>query len=103
MRPTWLLEASVPGLPSEPLQAEIRRQGMHVCVVKHFPGSQRPRDILGSEHLAYDAFVLFMGTITLLSHIRANWLPGGWCSFRCLACSTYYAYFGPYLLNREYD
>jgi hypothetical protein len=76
---------------------------MHVCVVKHFPGSQRPRDILGSEHLAYDAFVLFMGTITLLSHIRANWLPGGWCSFRCLACSTYYAYFGPYLLNREYD
>jgi hypothetical protein len=62
IRPTWLLEANVTGLPSEQLQAEIRRQGMHVHVVKYFPASARPRDILGGEHLPMDAFVLFIGT-----------------------------------------
>jgi hypothetical protein len=39
-----------------------------------------------------------------MRHIKATrrWRPGGWCDFQNLACSTYYAHFGPYLLNREY-
>ena len=104
MRPTWLIEANVTGLPSEQLQTEIRRQGMGVHVVKYFPASARPREILGGEHLPMDAFVLFIGTITLLQHIRASrrWVPGGWCAFDKLACSVYYAYFGEFLLNRHY-
>jgi hypothetical protein len=33
MQPTWLIEANVQGLPSEALQAEVRRQGMTCQVV----------------------------------------------------------------------
>lgn len=39
-----------------------------------------------------------------MRHVQAHrrWLPGGWCSFDRLRCSTYYAFFGPFLLNGKY-
>src|SRR3712207_1038300 len=104
MRPVWLIEANVEGLPTEPLQAEVRRHGMACHVVKHLPSLAAPKDIAGAESLPLDACVIFRGTLTLMRHIRAarRWRPGGWCTFPNLACSTYYAYFGPFLLNRDY-
>ena len=104
MRPTWLIEADIEGLPSAALQAEIQRQGMRVQVVKPFLHSKLPRDILGAESIPLDACVLFKGTSSLLRHIRRTrrWVPGGWCNFENLACSNYYAWFGDYLLNRNY-
>jgi hypothetical protein len=104
MRPTWLIEADVDGLPSESLQAEVRRQGMNCRVVKYLPSLAPPKDIAGSESLPMDACVIFRGTLALMRHIEASrrWRPGGWCMFQSLACSTYYAHFGPFLLNREY-
>jgi ATP-grasp domain, R2K clade family 3 len=104
MRPTWLIEANVDGLPTEPLQAEVRRQGLHCRVVKFLPALPPPKDIAGAEALPIDACVIFRGTLTLIRHIHANrrWKPGGWCHFRNLACSTYYAHLGPFLLNRDY-
>jgi hypothetical protein len=105
MRPVWLIEANVDGLPTEPLQAEIRRQGMTARVVKYLPILPVPKEIGGGESLPLDACVIFRGTLPLMRCIQAarRWQPGGWCNFRNLACSTYYAYFGPYLLNREYS
>jgi hypothetical protein len=104
MRPTWLIEANVEGLPSEPLQTQVRRRGMKCHIVKHLPALPAPKDIAGTESLPMDACVIFRGTLPLMRHIQASrrWRPGGWCEYRNLACSTYYAYFGPYLLNREY-
>jgi hypothetical protein len=48
--------------------------------------------------------VVFRGTLTLVRHVQATrrWRPGGWCDFPNLACSAYYAHFGPFLLNRDY-
>jgi hypothetical protein len=105
MRPTWLIEANVEGLSSEALQAEIRRQGMTAQVIKHLPSLPIPRDIAGSESVPMDACVIFRGTLPLMRHIQATrrWKPGGWCTFQNLACSTYYAYYGSFLLNREYS
>jgi hypothetical protein len=73
-------------------------------VVKYFPGYQAPEDISGTDSLPKDACVIFRGTLPLMRHIQATrpWNPGGWCNFRNLACSTYYAHFGAYLLNRDY-
>lgn len=104
MQPVWLIEANVDGLPSEALQAEIRRQGMLVHVVKPFVQAKPPKDILGAEAIPMDACVVFTGTLTLMRHLqqKRRWIPGGWCHFENLACSTYYAYFGQYLLNRNY-
>src|SRR5438874_1927522 len=104
MRPTWLIEANVEGLPTEPLQAEVRRQAMSCHVVKWLPLLAAPKDVAGAESLPMDARVIFRGTLTLARHLEATrrWRPGAWCRFRDLACSTYYAHFGPFLLNREY-
>jgi hypothetical protein len=104
MKPTWLIEANVDGLPVEYLQAEVRRQGMACHVVKYLPSLSAPKDIAGSESLPMDACVVFRGTLNLLRHIHASrrWRPGAWCNFPNLACSAYYAHFGPFLLNRDY-
>lgn len=105
MQPTWLIEANVEGLPSEALQAVIRGQGMSVRVVKPFLHAEFPGDILGAETVPLDFCVVFCGTLTLMSYIqrRRRWAPGGWCNFDNLKCSTYYAHFGPFLLNRNYS
>ena len=105
MEPLWVIEANVNGLPSEALQAEIRRQGMECRVIKHFPGAKRPGDILNAETVSMDAHVIFVGTLTLMRYIQTErrWRPGGWCSFHNLACSAYYAHFGDFLLNRNYS
>jgi hypothetical protein len=104
MRPTWLIEANVEGLPSGDLQEEVRRQGMTCRVVKHLPNLSAPKDIAGGEGIPFDACVVFRGSLGLMRHIQRtrHWKPGGWCSFANLACSTYYAHFGPFLLNRDY-
>jgi hypothetical protein len=104
MRPTWLIEANVEGLSSGPIREEARRQGLDCHVVKFLPALSPPKDIAGAESLPMDAFVIFRGTLPLMRHIQATrrWRPGGWCDFRNLACSTYYAHFGPYLLNADY-
>jgi hypothetical protein len=61
MRPIWLIEANVEGLPSEPLLAEIRRQGMLGHVVKALPGLPAPKDSAGSESVPMDACTVFRG------------------------------------------
>jgi hypothetical protein len=104
MRPTWLIEANVDGLPTEPLQAEVRQQGMTCRIVKYLPSLPPPKDIAGTESVPMDACVVFRGTLNLMRHIAASrrWRPGAWCAFENLACSTYYAHYGPFLLNRDY-
>jgi len=103
-RPTWLIEANVDGLPTEPLQNEIRRRGLTAHIVKHLPSMTAPRNIAGCETLPIDACVVFRGSLRLMRCIQETrrWRPAGWCAFQNLACSTYYAYFGDFLLNREY-
>jgi hypothetical protein len=103
MRPIWIIEANVDGLPTEPLAAEIARRGMECRVVKWIP-SPYPKDLVGAEDVPRDACVVFRGTLTLMRHLEATrrWRPAAWCEFDRLACSTYYAHFGPFLLNREY-
>lgn len=104
MQPIWLIEANVQGLPSEQLQAAIRRCGLPFRIVKPFLHSAPPHDILGAEDIPPDARIVFTGTLPLMKYIQQHrrWIPGGWCTFDNFDCSTYYSYFGDYLLNRHY-
>lgn len=101
---TWLLEADVLHFQSEPLRAEIRRQGLQCHVVKLRPNGSPPKDILGAEAVPPDAPALFMGTIPGMRHVQLHrrWRPGGWFDPEQLACRTYYAHLGPFLLNQRY-
>lgn len=105
MDPTWLIESDVPGIESARLQAEVRRQGMTAHVVKWRAEAPAPRDLLGSESVPLDACVVLLATLPLMRHVQTHrrWLPGGWCSFDRLRCATYYAFFGPFLLNNTYS
>src|SRR4051812_47592365 len=104
MRPVWLIEADVFGEAADPLKAEVRRQGMACHVIRHEPFVRGAYDLGGGAPLPDDACVIFYGSFPLLRHIqlRHHWVPGGWCNADNLACATYYAYFGRFLLNQRY-
>ncbi|MDF1660937.1 MAG: ATP-grasp domain-containing protein, partial [Planctomycetota bacterium] len=67
---------------------------------------EQPRTvvILGAEHLPYEAPVIVLASHPLIQHIQKTrrWTPGPWCNQDKLECSSYYAFFGPYLLNQNY-
>lgn len=47
--------------------------------------------------------VLFRGTLNLGRDVlRTSWIPGAYMNEKNLRCSTYYTYFGNYLLNNKY-
>ncbi|WP_165229569.1 ATP-grasp domain-containing protein [Aquisphaera insulae] len=105
MRPAWLIESGVYGDEAAPLLAEIRRQGMTAGVVPH--GAIRARAgpvVAGGRPLDPDACVIGYGAYPFAREIlsQRRWRPGAWCSEEGLDCSTYYGYFGPFLLNREH-
>lgn len=104
MKPVWLVEADVFREASEPLKAEVRRQGMSCHVVAHRPGAPPPHDILGADAVPDRAPVVFRGSHPLMRHIQLarRWAPGGWCDFDRLTCSNYYPHFLPHLLNRRH-
>ena len=104
MKPTWLIEQGVYGNQAAAFRSEVERQGMVCAEVRYQPGKQPPNDILGVPPLADDACVVLWGTLPLMRQIqlRRSWSPGGWCDLDNLECSTYYDYFGPYLLNNDY-
>ena len=48
--------------------------------------------------------VFTWGSINLVWQVQKHtkWVPGTFCTFDNFKCSTYYNYFGKYLLNEEY-
>src|SRR6478609_2773544 len=104
MRPIWLIEADVYREATEPLNAEIRRQGMAWGVVTYDLLASGYFDRVGSHRLRQDDCVIFYGTWPTLRQIQLHWswVPGGWCSAANLDCSSYYTYFRSYLLNCDH-
>jgi len=104
MRPTWLFEADVFGQTAEPLKAEIRRQGLWCHVTRQDLLARGYGDIDSGHRLEPCDCVIACGCFPFawFIHEHRAWLPGVWCTPEALACSTYYAHFGPFLLNRKH-
>lgn len=104
MRPTWLIEAGVYGDEATPLLDEIRRQGMLAEVVPHRSLRKGSTPVVNGQSLSSDACVIGYGTFPFARQIQLHhrWTPGAWCSAENLDCATYFAYFGPHLLNQQY-
>jgi hypothetical protein len=102
MRPIWLIEAGVYGAEIEPLLAEIRRQGMVAATVP-FEALQKRKEGVGRPLTEGDC-VIGYGTFPFAREIQLHrrWVPGAWCTPEKLDCTTYFAYFGKFLLNRHY-
>lgn len=104
MKPIWLIEAGVYGAEADPLLAEIRRQGMHAEVVPFKALQQTQGRTAGGHPLPDGACVVGYGTFPFARQIQLHrrWIPGAWAGQENLNCTTYFGYFGRFLLNQRY-
>jgi hypothetical protein len=104
MKPIWLIEAGVYGTEVAPLVDEIRRQGITAAILPHRTLVRGPLPMVAGRPLERDDCVLGYGTFPFARQIQLHhkWAPGAWCNSANLDCATYYAHFGPFLLNWEY-
>src|SRR4051794_27683227 len=104
MHTTWLIEAGVYREEADLLLAEIRRQGMAGGLVPHSALRAGAGVVVDGQTVPPDGCVIGYGTFPFARQIQLHgpWTPGAWCDPGNLDCSTYYAYFGKYLLNQHY-
>jgi hypothetical protein len=104
MNPIWLVEAGVYGDEAGPLLTAIRRQGMAVAVVPHQALKRGEMLSVEQQVLADDDCVIGYGTFSFARQIQLHrpWKPGAWATAENLDCTTYFAYFGKFLLNQRY-
>ncbi len=104
MRPTWLIEAGVYGAEAEPLLTEIRQQGMAAEVVPHKALVKDRTVTINGQPLGAGDCVIGYGTFPFARQIQLHrsWIPGAWCDPSNLDCTSYFAHFGPFLLNQNY-
>ncbi len=104
MRPIWLIEAGVYGAEADPLLGEIQRQGMEIEVVPYRALKKGVELTIGRRVVSPDECVIGYGTFPFARQIQLHhsWVPGAWCDPENLDCTTYYAYFGKFLLNQQY-
>ena len=104
MKPIWLIEAGVYGEEADPLVAEIRKQGMQAEFVPHKSLQKGQSLTFGGQALSKDTCVIAYGTFPFARQIQLHhrWVPGAWANAENLDCTTYFAYFGKFLLNQEY-
>jgi hypothetical protein len=99
MKPTWMIQSNMEDVDTGPMIEQVLRQDMDVVCVKHRLGMEVKFD-------GYDpcACILCYGDIDFVRQVyhKASFVPGAWCNFQNMKCSTYYAYLGKYLLNQQY-
>jgi hypothetical protein len=103
MKPTWFIHHR-----QDDFDVEMQRlvyipqeMGMQVVAGKEVPFGGTNFSILPQERIP----VIFHGGIGLLRQaqkVKQPWIPYIWCDWDLLACRSYYAHWGAYLLQREY-
>lgn len=99
MKPDWLIQTNMEDVDTDPMIAEVLKQGMEVRRVDHQLGVH----VDFSHYKPHDCIVCY-GDIDFVRQVyhRAPFIPGAWCNFYNMKCSTYYAYLGEHLLNQQY-
>lgn len=94
---TWVLQTDIFEENLERLQSEITRQGHRFELIKYIP-LQEKQDIP-----EVDGPVIFYGSLNLASKVRKarDWV-GVWCDLKKMECTSYYPYYGKFLLNSDY-
>ena len=99
MKPDWLIQTNMEGVDTGLMIAEVLAQGMQVRRIEHRLGAQ----VDFSGYNPHDCIVCY-GDIDFVRqvHKMAPFIPGAWCNFHHMKCSTYYAHLGEHLLNQQY-
>jgi hypothetical protein len=94
----WLLEKQIFDAEAQFLEA-LQNQGYAYKETTYLNFRREESDQYFPKHEC----VLFRGTLSLGRDIlRTSWIPGAYMDEKNLRCSTYYTYFGQYLLNNKY-
>lgn len=99
MKPSWIIQTNMEGVDTKQMIAEVTAQKMIVHPIEHRLGLQA----YFSSYNPQDCIVCY-GDIDFVRQVRthAPFVPGAYCNFHNMKCSTYYAYFGEHLLNQNY-
>lgn len=99
MKPDWLIQTNMDGVDVDVLIQAITKCGMNVWPIEYKIGH-----FIDFSIYDQDACILCYGDIGFVQQVRrfARFIPGAWANFNNLKCSTYYAYFGQFLLNQHY-
>ena len=98
------------GVDTGSIISEVLRQGMQVIEIEyHLENNIDFAKLVGikGDILCFKdsrLCVVCYGDIDFVRqvHRRASFVPGVWCNFDNMKCSTYYAHFGEHLLNQQY-
>lgn len=98
MKPTWVIQTNMDGVDTSKLIGEVLSQDMEVKRIEYDMS-----DLLRIECDPEDCVVCY-GDIDFVRRIRKTtpFIPGVWCNFENMKCSTYYAYLAEHLLNKQY-
>lgn len=97
---TWVIEHGIFDNEVQLIE-EVRKKGHDVIEIDY-------KRIFELDDLPYqpllDEPVIFRGSLNLSKKVSRNtgWIPGTYCNRDNFNCSTYYAYWGKYLLNSNY-
>jgi hypothetical protein len=95
----WFLQEDVFNENLELLTTAIQEQGMEYEVVKYILFTENGYSSIFNEN----ACVICYGSINFINQVKRNeWTSKVWFNEKNLECTTYYAYYGEYLINQDY-
>ena len=98
---TWILQTDIFEENLQKLQDEIVIQGHSYELIKYVPFTDKLYYPL--QKLKYENPVIFYGSLNLARQIRSmNLIPGVWCNLEKMKCTSYYPYYGKFLINNDY-
>ncbi len=99
MKPKWLIQTNTEDTDIEPIITEITSQGMTVLPIEFDPISSIDLSMYNP-----DDCIIGYGDIDFVLKIQKQtpFIPGVYCNFHNMRCSTYYTYLGEHLLNKQY-
>lgn len=99
MKPIWLIQTNMEGVNTYPMIAEVLAQEMQVHEIDRGLGTK-----VDFDEYHEDDCVICYGDIDFVLQVRqrAPFIPGAYCNFDNMKCSTYFAYLGEHLLNKQY-
>lgn len=98
----WLIEDGIFHADTAKLAEEVKRQGMDVQLIDYkyelmYGIGKTPKKF------AKDECVVCLGSFQEIAHwskVSSEWTI--WCHYENFKCSSYFPYYGKYLLNRKY-
>lgn len=94
----WLLQSGVFNEELELLTDAITQQGMEYKIVEYIPCAYTEYSVFHT-----DDCVISYGSINFINQIKYyGWTPNVWLNEKALECTTYYSYYGKYLINQDY-